>query len=476
MPAYAWLAPAVGHEPRLFALPFQIDFVPDEIPLNEEGSSVDRSNRTPWLRALASKTVDDLLLVAWAASSALALLALSLAALGLGRSIRRFETRMIEGERVLLADRIGPAVFGVLEPRIILPRWLAEGDRALRSLVLAHEREHVRARDQLLLIGALTLIAAMPWNLALWWQLRHLRAAIEMDCDARVLRDGADAESYSEALLSVRLGGASTPLGAVALLEPVSDLERRIRTMLEERRSVSPSRVGLCAMLALAVLGLAVAVDAPRAQQRAEPGASTPRPAMRESVYVLFHEAQSCLEKNDLDCGREAVEKISRLELNDYERGQLWYFRAYLATASEDYPRAIVSYENVWSLPGQPEALHQNTRLALAQLYTHNEQHERALEMLDEWFSRAEAPTSAALMLRGTIQYRLGRYADALESVNEAINRSAEPDEGQYSLRLALQLEQEDRAGAIETLEIMNAEWPTPERARQLEALKAAAE
>src|SRR5690606_31353307 len=38
MPAYAWLAPAVGHEPRLFALPFQIDFVPDEIPLNEEGS------------------------------------------------------------------------------------------------------------------------------------------------------------------------------------------------------------------------------------------------------------------------------------------------------------------------------------------------------------------------------------------------------------------------------------------------------
>lgn len=40
-------------------------------------------------------------------------------------------------------------------------------------------------------------------------------------------------------------------------------------------------------------------------------------------------------------------------------------------------------------------------------------------------------------------------------------------------LRFALQLEKGDRAGAIETLETLNSKWPTAERARQLEALRA---
>lgn len=477
IPGYTWLAPAVGHEARLFALPFEIDFVPDEIP-SKDVSSVDEAGMTPWLRALASQTVDELLLGAWAASSALALLALSLATFGLGRSLRRFETRMIEGERIVLADRIGPAVFGVLEPRIVLPRWLADGDRALRSLVLAHEREHVRAGDQALLLGALTLFAAMPWNLALWWQLRRLRAAIEMDCDARVLRDGTDAESYSEALLSVRLGGASTPVGAVALIEPVSDLERRIRIMLEEPRSFSPSRVGMGAALALAVLGLAVAVDAPRAQQGADSEASSTGrvPAMRESVYMLFVKAQSCVEIDNLDCARDSIAEIAGMELNDYETAQLSYFRGYLDFTAGDVPRAILDYENALSLPDLPEGLHQGVLLTLAQLYTQNEQHVRALERLDDWFSRVEAPRPQVFVLRSMIEYRLGRHAAALDSVNTAIDRSAEPNESQYTLRLALQLEQEDRDGAIETLEILNAEWPTPERARQLAAFKADAE
>ena len=37
-----------------------------------------------------------------------------------------------------------------------------------------------------LMVTALTLILA-PWNVALWWQLRRLRLAVEMDCDRRVV-------------------------------------------------------------------------------------------------------------------------------------------------------------------------------------------------------------------------------------------------------------------------------------------------
>ncbi len=42
-----------------------------------------------------------------------------------------------------------------------------------RRLVVTHEREHCDAGDSTLLVIGLAAIIAVPWNLALWWQLRR---------------------------------------------------------------------------------------------------------------------------------------------------------------------------------------------------------------------------------------------------------------------------------------------------------------
>lgn len=479
IPAYSFLIKSDGAEGGLVSLPFAIDLLPDVLPGDVRSATGDDSADTTWLTWLEEKSLDDMLLGLWLGSSALMLLVLLVASLQLSWAIRRLETRTIDADCVVLAERLGPAVYGFLAPRIILPKWLADGDAALRKLVLAHERKHIAARDQMILLGALLLVAAMPWNPALWWQLRRLRAAIEVDCDARVLADGADAASYSEALLSVRLRAGNAPLGAVALSEPVSDLERRIRIMLEESRRFSLPRVGARMLLALVLAGLAVSLDAPRAQPGASDGdADEPArvPAMRESVYLLMQQAQSCAEQEDFDCARDAVNAAATMNLNDYENAQLWYFRAFLHFQEEDIPRTIAAYENVLRIGDSvPEALRQRTLLSLAQLYTANEQYEQGLEALDEWFDREQAHPEISFVLRANIEYQLGRYEAALQSIREAIERAAEPDEGWYTMQMALQLEQGDESGAIETLELLNAKWPSPERARRLEELKASA-
>src|SRR5207248_6363600 len=102
---------------------------------------------------------------------------------------------------------------------------------AERRLMLAHEDEHVRARDPWLLAAAAALVLLAPWNLMLWWQLGRLRLAVGMDCDARVLAHDGDAPAYGELLLRVVQRRARLPLGAPALGEPVSFLGRRIRRM-----------------------------------------------------------------------------------------------------------------------------------------------------------------------------------------------------------------------------------------------------
>lgn len=159
---------------------------------------------------------------------------------------------------VVVTPALGPAVLGFLRPRIVVPDWLLERPDAERRLVIEHESEHIAARDPMLGAAALLLVCVVPWNPLLWYQLRRLRLAIELDCDARVLR-GGDALAYGRLLVDVadRLA-RGTPL-ATALAFPRNFLEWRIR-MITNRRTRPLRAAGWT--LAAGVLIIAACADA----------------------------------------------------------------------------------------------------------------------------------------------------------------------------------------------------------------------
>ena len=167
---------------------------------------------------------------------------------------------------VLVADDIGPAVFGLLRPRVVLPRWLENATETTQGLVLQHERQHVAARDPQLLAMALLLVALFPWNLPLLWQARRLRFALELDCDRRVLAADTDPFEYGEALLLVNQRHSPTPAGAIALIERPSQLEQRIRIMTthRSRRSIAALAAVMAAVCSFAATSItAPALNAP---------------------------------------------------------------------------------------------------------------------------------------------------------------------------------------------------------------------
>jgi acetyl esterase/lipase len=51
---------------------------------------------------------------------------------------------------------------------VALPEWVLQEEAEARGLILAHELEHLRARDPQLLLGSLLLAVATVWNLPLW--------------------------------------------------------------------------------------------------------------------------------------------------------------------------------------------------------------------------------------------------------------------------------------------------------------------
>ena len=175
---------------------------------------------------------------------------------------QRWRRVQLKGREVWITEALGPTVYGFIRPIILMPQWVIDGPEADQTLVLAHEEEHIAARDPGLLLLGLLLVVISPWNLPLWWQLRRLRFAMEVDCDARVLARGAEARAYGHVLLSIGQRRSFTPVGAIALTEPTSQLLRRIRIMTSPIRKRGK-------WLVVAPLGLALACIATAAQLQA---------------------------------------------------------------------------------------------------------------------------------------------------------------------------------------------------------------
>jgi beta-lactamase regulating signal transducer with metallopeptidase domain len=171
------------------------------------------------------------LLALWITASLLTLVVFGGAAVRLRRIRSAAELREIEGVRVSVTPSTGPLVVGILHPQILIPRWVLELDRSEQQLVLAHEQEHLRGRDPALLALSAFIVALTPWNPFLWYMLRRLGRAIELDCDQRVLAERPDMRAYTALLLSVASRSQSTLLPLAGLAASTSSLEERFRSM-----------------------------------------------------------------------------------------------------------------------------------------------------------------------------------------------------------------------------------------------------
>lgn len=199
----------------------------------------------------------------WGATTLLLAILLFASAWHMNRRRYRWPITVLLGQPVRLTPDLGPAVSGVLRPEILLPRWALSLEGRALDVILRHEEEHLRARDPLLLAGALALVVLVPWNLWLWWQFRRLRDAVELDCDRRVLHRGVAAAVYGHLL--VELGSrhrGDELLPALAMSRPLSLIETAATgtpSLLERRLNAMKKRSARSA-LPLAIFGTAAGI------------------------------------------------------------------------------------------------------------------------------------------------------------------------------------------------------------------------
>lgn len=128
------------------------------------------------------------------------------------------------------AGRAGPAVIGLIAPRIVLPA--ADYTAQERELIRAHEREHVARKDP-----RAAAFAALCQCLCWFNPLVHLAAYLlrldqELACDAAVIRSRPHARAlYGQTLLKTQLAAHPLPFGCYWPARGMHPLEVRIRLL-----------------------------------------------------------------------------------------------------------------------------------------------------------------------------------------------------------------------------------------------------
>lgn len=197
--------------------------------------------------------------------------AFSLAALGFGqhRFLRRLGARRaVNGVHVAETDSAGPAVVGVIIPRIVVPvDFESRYTRAERELVLEHERAHIRAGDVQVNALAALLQCVLWFNPLAYMARAALRIDQELACDERVMqRHGSARRAYAEAMLKTQLAASAVPLGCAWPPVGAQPLKQRITALGRPRVAASRRAFGgaVCFAATLAVALTAWIAQPPR--------------------------------------------------------------------------------------------------------------------------------------------------------------------------------------------------------------------
>ena len=163
--------------------------------------------------------------------------------------------------RAVRAGRAGPAVVGILAPRIVTPLDFGRRYTPREQLVvLAHEATHI-ARHDCRINAAVALARCLNWfNPAIHLAAHYLRIDQELACDAQVVAAHPTARrSYAEAMLKTQLAARPLPLGCYWPAQSAHPLAERIRLLARQTPGRARRRVGTAIVV---LLGLGAAWSA----------------------------------------------------------------------------------------------------------------------------------------------------------------------------------------------------------------------
>ena len=217
--------------------------------------------------------------------------------------------------------------------------------------------------------------------------------------------------------------------------------------------------------LGLQSLSAAIAQDGAEPKKQQE---TRRTPALRNKVYETLTEAQAAAEAKDYNSASKILDGMiasgGKKALNSYELANVYNLYAFIHYSREDYGKALQAYENVIRQPDIPLAMEINTRYTVAQLYFVQEQWQKGINALNDWFRLTENPPESAYVLLAQGYYQLKDYNKSLLNVEKAISmykgKGKVPKEQWYNLARFLYFDKDDINNSVRVLEELLVHYP----------------
>ncbi len=239
----------------------------------------------------------------------------------------------------------------------------------------------------------------------------------------------------------------------------------RILTTSALALAISVASVGVDrALPAVDLVPAAAAQDDAKKKQR-----ETRRtPALRNKVYEKLAEAQTFAEAKQYKEAEgilsDMVASQGKSALNSYELANVYNLYAFLRYSAEDYRGALDYYRKVVAQPDIPLAMEINTKKTIAQLHFVQEECQRGIDALLEWFDLTEKPDAGSYVLLSQGYYQIKNFDKALLNVEKAISMYEAdgklPKEQWYNLARFLYFDKGDTDNALATLNTLLKYYP----------------
>lgn len=219
-------------------------------------------------------------------------------------------------------------------------------------------------------------------------------------------------------------------------------------------------------MCGLLVAGpVAAQEEEDRAERESRSQKTKQAQAVSKDVYDRIQKAQEMAEAKDYSGALKLLNSMYNPDkLTEYEQSMVLNYIGFVHYNKDDIPNAIRTYVKLLTIPSLEETLRKQTTYTLAQLYTMEEDYNRALQTLDQWFMLETNPDSTPFILKAQNLYQVQRYPEMIEPIENAMRiareRGKEVREDWYVLLNFAYFQQEDYSMVRDIQKIMLVNWP----------------
>jgi tetratricopeptide (TPR) repeat protein len=187
--------------------------------------------------------------------------------------------------------------------------------------------------------------------------------------------------------------------------------------------------------------------------------------AVSKTVYDRIQKAQEAIDADDSAAALKILNTLKgKKGLTDYELQNVLNYIGFVYYNLEKMPEAIATYEEMLRIPSIEEQIKKQTLYTLAQLSTMEEDYNKALRLLDEWFVLETNPAPDPYILYAQNLYQVNRYADMVRPIEAAIavaeKRELTVKEDWYVLLNFAFFQQEDYEKVRDIQKILLINWP----------------